>query len=215
MDNGRKYGNLTDVAKACGISHHVAMAWMEQGVLTGWTKGDNGRYQFPPEVVKDIVSRYRRGEFDHLYRSMKSTRRGNGKRYAEMKASGLCAVCGEPSPDRVVHTECAKKYANNRLRLFRKDGKCVICRKHAAKKPFRRCNVCLNKNRERIKEMTAKRVSLGLCGRCGKHPIDVGKRAGDRGRVLSTSCLACAERNKALREKKKQREASRKKRRVS
>lgn len=110
--------------------------------------------------------------------------------YAEMRASGLCTVCGKenPTPDRSRCPACTERENANRKgnREYRKKiGICVRCGKHEAEPHKTLCYECIGKeqdlyyasprtdkererDRDKKRELAGERRAKGLCHRCGK-----------------------------------------------
>lgn len=110
--------------------------------------------------------------------------------YKEMRDRRLCTVCGKdnPTPERAMCPECAKRTSENRKRnkkYFIKIGKCSVCGKNDAEPNGKLCLECLWKSRDAYRnkqktdedrekdklekrELKSKRIASGLCPRCGK-----------------------------------------------
>ena len=112
------------------------------------------------------------------------------KSYAEMRADGLCTICGKenPTPEKSRCPECMERFKQNRKsnRQYRiKIGMCSVCGKNEAEPNKKMCYECLGKesdkyaekgksetakekDRERKRILSAERTENGLCSRCGK-----------------------------------------------
>lgn len=99
------------------------------------------------------------------------------RRYANRRASGICAWCGVAKTSSARCERCAQRIHERLLRKF-SEGRCVQCGR-VRDRSAKRCSACLITNRQYRK----KRLALGLCpGCCGPKP---------EGR---TSCPSCSKR---------------------
>lgn len=114
------------------------------------------------------------------------------KSYAEMRASGLCTVCGKqnPTPEMSRCPDCRDRgNANRRANkaYLKKIGICVRCGRNPAEPHKVLCYECAGKenderrglqrteeqkekDRERKGTLAAERTGKGLCPKCGKNP---------------------------------------------
>lgn len=108
----------------------------------------------------------------------------------EMKAAGLCPICGKPNsdPDKCRCPECRERGNRNRRenkKYLKQIGMCVRCGKNQAEPNKVMCYECIGKendryaekgksetakakDRERKRILSAERTENGLCSRCGK-----------------------------------------------
>lgn len=112
------------------------------------------------------------------------------KSYAEMRAEGLCTICGKnnPTPERSRCPECMERFKENRKanrQYLIKIGMCSVCGKNESEPNKKMCYECLGKesdryaengksetakenDRERKRILSAERTENDLCSRCGK-----------------------------------------------
>lgn len=110
--------------------------------------------------------------------------------YAELKANGLCTVCGKenPTPDKSRCPICAARSNANRRenkQYLKRIGLCVRCGKHKAEPNRVLCYECIGeeqdsyyagrrtaeqreRDRDRKRALVAERRVSSLCPRCGK-----------------------------------------------
>ena len=125
--------------------------------------------------------------------------RYNSEKKKERREKGLCTICGKPVDDQnyVMCSKCRKEQRDD-WRYYQSMGVCPKCRKNPLIGDEKMCLECRSKKIEynkahgikRTKEdrrmydlnLKAKRISLGLCPRCGK-------REPAEGRTKCSYCL--------------------------
>jgi hypothetical protein len=95
-------------------------------------------------------------------------------------ARGMCGRCHVVPflPGKVYCKDCGEhenRRHRARCKALRKRWRCVGCRR-MVDKARSRCASCRKKRSAYEKRRRLKRIAAGLCGACGKHPIEAGGR---------------------------------------
>jgi len=116
----------------------------------------------------------------------------NATRMYKKGLKGECFCCGEKltkeeklASKKKIKTcfsckEKAKIYKEGLRKKAKKQGLCVYCMKRKARKDYNACTKCISATHRR-------RYAQGLCGQCGKNPIDYPKES---------VCSTCGEVNR-------------------